>query len=61
MDIQPRDLLVQMVGMDVAVVTFHLHDRPNVLNRRTIVWQRTKSGWKIIHIHASEVAIPATP
>jgi ketosteroid isomerase-like protein len=61
MDIQPRDLRVQMVGMDVAVVTFHLHDRPNVLNRRTIVWQRTKSGWKIIHNHTSEVAIPATP
>jgi len=60
MKIQPRDLRVQMLSTDVAIVTFHLDDRPNVLNRRTIVWQRTKSGWKIVHIHASEVAISET-
>jgi ketosteroid isomerase-like protein len=60
MEIQPRDLRVQVLGADVAMVTFHLDDRPGVLNRRTIVWQRTKSGWKIVHIHASEVALPET-
>jgi hypothetical protein len=49
-----------MLGTDVAIVTFHLDDRPSVLNRRTIVWQQTKSGWKIVHIHASEVALQET-
>jgi len=60
MEIHPRDLRVQMLGTDVAIVTFHLDDRPSVLNRRTIVWQQTKSGWKIVHIHASEVALQET-
>jgi ketosteroid isomerase-like protein len=59
MQISPRDLRVQMLGAEVAIVTFHLDDRPNVLNRRTIVWKRTKSGWKIVHIHASEVGLLA--
>lgn len=58
MDIQPRDLKLQMAG-DVAIATFHLDDRPGFLNRRTIVLQDQKTGWKIIHLHASEVAAPA--
>jgi ketosteroid isomerase-like protein len=55
MDLRPRDLRIQMLGKDVALVTFHLDDRPALLNRRTIVWQHFKAGWKIVHIHASEV------
>ena len=55
MDIQPRDLELQLVGT-VAIATFHLDDRPGFLNRRTIVLQKQPSGWKIIHLHASEVA-----
>jgi len=58
MDIQPRDLKLQIAG-DIAIATFHLDDRPGFLNRRTIVLQKQKSGWKIIHLHASEVATPA--
>jgi ketosteroid isomerase-like protein len=57
MDLQPRDLSIQMVG-DVAVATFHLDDRPGVVNRRTIVLHMNAGRWKIIHIHASEVALP---
>jgi hypothetical protein len=38
-------------------VTFHLDDRPGVLNRRTILWQRKDSNWKIVHIHASELSL----
>ena len=56
MHIEPRDLQLQMFG-DIAVVTFHLDDRPGMLNRRTIVLQKTASGWKIVHLHASEVAV----
>jgi ketosteroid isomerase-like protein len=55
MDIQPRDLELQMSGT-VAIATFHLDDRPGFLNRRTIVLRKQPSGWKIIHLHASEVA-----
>jgi len=58
MDIQPRKLQIQMLG-DVAIVTFHLDDRPGFLNRRTIVFHKTGSGWKIAHLHASEVAVAA--
>ena len=56
MDIQPRNLKIQMLG-NVAIVTFHLDDRPGFVNRRTIVLHRSTSGWKIVHLHASEVAV----
>jgi ketosteroid isomerase-like protein len=55
MDIQPKDLKIQIAG-NVAIVTFHLDDRPGFMNRRTVVLQKQASGWKIIHLHASEVA-----
>jgi len=58
MDIQPRDLRLQIAG-NIAIVTLHLDDRPGFLNRRTIVLQKQPSGWKIIHLHASEVATQA--
>jgi ketosteroid isomerase-like protein len=60
MDIQPKDLEIQRVG-DVAIVTFHLDDRPGVLNRRTLVLRKTASSWKIVHLHASEVPLPEKP
>lgn len=56
LDIQPRDLTIQMFG-DVAIATFHLDDRPGFLNRRTLVLHKTNSGWKIVHLHASEVSL----
>lgn len=55
MDIQPRDLKIQIAG-DLAIVTFHLDDRPGFINRRTIVLKKFPARWKIIHLHASEVA-----
>jgi ketosteroid isomerase-like protein len=56
MDIQPKDLRIQLFG-DVAIATFHLDDRPGFLNRRTIVLNKTEKGWKIVHLHASEVSV----
>jgi ketosteroid isomerase-like protein len=56
MDIQPRELELQIAG-DIAIATFHLDDRPGFLNRRTIVLRKQTLGWKIIHLHASEVPI----
>ncbi len=57
MDIQPREMRIQLFG-DMAIVTFHLDDRAGFLNRRTIVLHRTGKGWKIVHLHASEVSLP---
>ena len=59
MDIEPRDMKIQLFG-DVAIATFHLHDRAGFLNRRTIVLNKTKVGWKIVHLHASEVSVTST-
>jgi ketosteroid isomerase-like protein len=56
MDIRPLDMKIQMFE-DTAIVTFHLDDRVGFLNRRTIVLHKTGAGWKIVHLHASEVAV----
>ena len=53
-DVQPRDVEIQLFG-NIAITTFHLDDRVGFLNRRTIILNRTKGGWKIVHLHASEV------
>ena len=58
MQIEPRRVELQRAG-DIAIVTFQLDDRPGMLNRRTLVWQKTAQGWKIIHLHASEVKLPS--
>jgi len=55
--IEPRDLSIQMLG-ETAIATFHLNDRPGFLNRRTLVLHKTPAGWKIVHLHASEVVMP---
>jgi ketosteroid isomerase-like protein len=60
MDLQPKDMVIQEFG-DVAIATFHLDDRPGVVNRRTIVLHKTKTGWKIVQLHASEVSITKAP
>jgi ketosteroid isomerase-like protein len=58
MHIEPRALAIQMFG-DTAIATFNLDDRAGFLNRRTLVLHKTAAGWKIVHLHASEVALPA--
>ena len=55
MDIQPRNLQLQIFG-DIAIASFHLDDQIGFTNRRTIVLHRTERGWKIVHLHASEVS-----
>ena len=54
MDLQPRDLRIEKLSEDVALVTFHIEDR-NVLERRTLVMKRESGEWKIAHIHASNL------
>ena len=57
MDLKPRDLKVQIFD-GVAIATFHLDDRAGFINRRTIILHKSGAGWKIVHLHASEVAVP---
>ena len=58
MDLQPRDLRVEIIG-NAAIVTFQLDDRPGFVNRRTLVLRKAEGVWKIAHLHASEVAVSA--
>lgn len=51
--LEPQDLLIQ-ASADMAVCSFHLAG-PHLLGRRTIVMAKRPGGWKIIHLHASQV------
>jgi ketosteroid isomerase-like protein len=57
MNLNPLDLRVEKLSEDVALVTFHLVDG-STLNRRTLVFKRDPDGWKIVHIHASNITPP---
>jgi len=57
MSLNPLDLRVEKLSEDAALVTFHLVDGSTV-DRRTLVFKREPSGWKIVHIHASNITIP---
>jgi hypothetical protein len=51
---------IQLFGK-FAIATFHLDDRAGFVNRRTIVRRtivlsKNEHGWKIVHLHASEVS-----
>lgn len=51
--LDPQDLLIQ-ASADMAVCSFHLTG-PHLVGRRTIVMAKRPGGWKIIHLHASQV------
>jgi ketosteroid isomerase-like protein len=57
MSLHPLDLRVEKLSEDVVLVTFHLVDGGTV-NRRTLVFKRESEGWKIVHIHASNITAP---
>jgi len=50
--ITARDLLVQMASHDVAVVSFHLGAEETPA-RRSLVFRKSPTGWKVTHWHAS--------
>lgn len=52
-NIVPEELRVQEYG-DVAIVTFIVHN-PSAISRRTFVWHHSGKGWKIVHMHASNI------
>ena len=53
LDIHPVDLRIQWLG-NVAIASFHLND-PEQFGRRTVVLQKLKERWRIVHLHASAV------
>jgi len=55
--LDPRNLACKTYG-EVAVCTFEL-DGADSLGRRTIILRNRGRGWKIIHIHASNVYLKA--
>jgi hypothetical protein len=57
MDLQPRDLRIEKLSEDAALVTFHSEDG-RVLDRRTLVMKRESGEWKIAHMHASNLQAP---
>lgn len=56
MNIEPQDLRVDFPAPTVAVVTFHLGSSSNV-SRRMFVVVKTAEGWKITHLHASNLSL----
>ena len=50
----PEGLRIDRLGSDAAMATFHLRNAERVA-RRTIVFRRTAAGWRIAHLHASNV------
>ena len=57
MKLNTADMRIERLGPNVALVTFHLVD-PGTIGRRTLVFQRIDGAWKIVHIHASNLAQP---
>ena len=51
LNIQPRDRSIDVYG-NLAVVTLHF-DMGDELHRRTLVLEKEKGQWKIVHLHAS--------
>jgi ketosteroid isomerase-like protein len=58
MDLRPKDLRIQMLSDEIALVTFHLIDGATI-SRRTLVFKRFPGGWKIVHLHASNITTSA--
>ena len=50
LNIEPKDLKIQMLR-DGAIVTFYLGGDDSV-GRRTVVFQKQKGKWLIVHLHA---------
>jgi ketosteroid isomerase-like protein len=52
--LRPENLSVQFVSEEAAIVSFHLRSETRA-SRRSLVLRRTKSGWRIVHLHASSI------
>lgn len=58
MQLEPKDLRIEFLSEDVALVTFHILN-PGEIDRRTIIFKRYGSAWRIVHVHASNLRAQA--
>lgn len=56
--LQPVGLRIEMVADGVALVTFELQNAKRI-GRRSLVMRREAGEWRIVHLHASNVPVPA--
>jgi len=59
LNLDPADLRIVIDG-SLALVSFHLHDSDDdqrTLCRRTLVWMDDGVRWRILHLHASNIAV----
>ena len=56
----PVDLVIEMLGDGTALVSFELRNAERI-GRRTLVMRREAGAWRIVHLHASNVPVPAAP
>ncbi len=54
--LRPENMSVQHVSGESAIVTFHLRSDQRIA-RRALVLRKTGAGWRIVHLHASNVAV----
>ena len=54
----PVDLRTQPLAPGVVLATFELRNAER-LGRRTVVFGRERDGWRIVHLHASNIAASA--
>jgi hypothetical protein len=57
MKLSPTDLRIDPLADNVSLVTFHLIG-DGKLSRRTLIFRHYDDGWKIVHIHASNLPLP---
>lgn len=57
LNIKPKDVHIQK-HRDTAIVTFHLTGDQGIA-RRTLVMRRDKGAWRVAHMHASNMSLPA--
>jgi len=54
MDLQPQELKIQRLSPEIALATFHLTTGATI-SRRSVLLKQETNGWKIVHIHASNL------
>lgn len=52
----PQRLDIKLLSKDAALVTFELENDQRIA-RRTLVLARSRDGWRIEHLHASNIAV----
>lgn len=52
----PTDLRIQPLSPGLVLVTFHLRNAER-LARRTVLFRHETDGWRILHLHASNLAL----